>query len=212
MECFMCKDNCENVYKICNCVSSTLCYECLMITNTTNIYKCPICRENLKIKYNRDYHKLFSLLSGYLLLHLAIIGIPLIYPIYNYINNYSDLSHYVLILSIYSVFIMEPSMCKIILKNLKIKYVNYQLSKLLFLGCFIPFIFLLKDYSRDLLFILICILPLYLLPNITYATINIYNKSKEIKDYINEKTKSKQIIFKPIYCEINENILEIRDI
>lgn len=212
MECFMCKDTCENIYKICNCVSSTLCYECLMITDTTNIFRCPICRENLKIKYNRDYHKLVSLLSGYLLLHLTVIGIPLIYPIYSYLNNYSELSPMLLFLSLYSVLIIEPSMCKIILKNLKIKYVNYQLSKLLFACCFIPFIFLLKDYSRDLLFILICILPLYILPDISYSVINIYNKSKELKEYINEKTKSKQIIFEPIYCEINENILEISDI
>jgi hypothetical protein len=51
-----------------------------------------------------------------------------------------------------------------------------------------------------------------LLPNITYAGINIYNKSKELKEYINVKTKSKQIIFEPINCEINENILEISDI
>ena len=212
MECFMCKDTCENVYKICNCASSTLCYECLMITNTTNMFRCPICRENLKIKYNRDYYKLFSLLSGYILLHLALIGIPLIYPIYSYVNNYSDLSHYVLMLSIYSIFIIEPSMCKIILKNLRIKYIKYQLIKLLFVCCFIPIIFVLTKYHRDLLYILICILPLYLLPNITYAGINIYNKSKELKEYINVKTKSKQIIFEPINCEINENILEISDI
>jgi hypothetical protein len=205
----MCKDTCENIYKICNCTSSTLCYSCLMITNTTNICKCPICRTDLKIKYNRDYYKLFSLVAGYILLHLAVIGIPLIYPIYSYTNNCSDLSPYVLILSMYSIFIIEPSMCKIILKNLRIKYVNYQLSKLIFTVFFIPFIFLLKEYYRDLLYILICIFPLYILPNISYTLVNIYNKLKEVKEYLNEKTKTKQIMFQIINYEINENNINI---
>jgi hypothetical protein len=208
----MCKDTCENVYKICNCTSSTLCYSCLIMTNTTNICKCPICRTDLKIKYNRDYSKLCTLVSGYILLHLAVIGIPLIYPIYSYVNNYSDLSPCVLFLSIYSVFIMEPSMCNIIIKNLKLKYINYQLSKLIVMVLIIPFIFLLSSQIRNTSYIILFIFPLYIFPNLIYSTIIIYKKIKELKDFLNEKTKSKQIIFEPINCEINENILEISDI
>lgn len=211
MECFMCKDTCENIYKICNCTSSTLCYNCLMITNTTNICKCPICRTDLKIKYNRDYYKLFSLVSGYILLHLSVIGIPLIYPIYSYTNNCSDLSPILLFVTIYCIFILEPLMCNIIIKNSKLKYINYQLSKLIFMVFIIPFIFLLSNTDRNSIYTILFIFPLYIFPNLIYSTVIIYKKIKEVKEYLNEKTKTKQIMFQ-IINSINENILEISDI
>jgi hypothetical protein len=202
----MCKDTCENIYKICNCTSSTLCYSCLMIINT-NICKCPICRTDLKIKYNRDYYKLFLLVSGYILLHLSVIGIPLIYPIYSYINNYSDISPILFIVTIYCIFILEPLMCNIIIKNLKLKYINYQLSKLIVMVCITPLIFLLSNSDRNSIYTILFLFPLYIFPNLIYSTIIIYKKIKEVKEYLNEKTKTKQIMFQIINCINDNNII-----
>jgi hypothetical protein len=200
----MCKDTYEDIYKICNCASSTLCYSCLMIINTTNICKCPICRTDLKIKYNRDYSKLCTLVSGYTLLHLAVIGIPLIYPIYSYLKYYNDFSYALLFVTIYCIFILEPLMCNIIIKNLKLKYINYQLSKLIVMVCITPLIFLLSNTVRNSIYIILFIFPLYIFPNLIYSTIIIYKKIKELKEYFIEKTKTKQIMFQ-IINYINEN-------
>tara|TARA_B110000285_G_C15010931_1_gene556402 strand:+ start:491 stop:730 length:240 start_codon:yes stop_codon:yes gene_type:complete len=75
----------------------------------------------------------------------------------------------------------------------------------------IPFIFLLSNTDRNSIYTILFIFPLYIFPNLIYSTVIIYKKIKEVKEYLNEKTKTKQIMFQ-IINSINENILEISDI
>ena len=67
MTCYICKDEPEVLYKICSCVDSLLCIECLELSNNNingrdtyheNMLKCSICRQFLEFNYyNKDYYK-----------------------------------------------------------------------------------------------------------------------------------------------------------
>ena len=61
--CFICKDNFNEIYKICQCEDSLICGDCLTISNAQHMNICPICRRPLNIKYIKQQETTPSLHS-----------------------------------------------------------------------------------------------------------------------------------------------------
>ena len=143
MSCFICRDSPQEINKICECEDSIICNECLIITNTNNIIKCPICRKILKTTKTRNYYETLKLSLQYFGLKFLLYMTPLLFPIISYINNYiyKELSFY---LTLYSVLIFEPLIIKNVTEKLKFKELQYIIVKVLFICIIIPLIFTLK--------------------------------------------------------------------
>lgn len=200
--CMICKDYCEDLYKVCSCVDSVLCEDCLTITNTTNMQICPICKRNLKIKLIKDYSKYCKLLVPVLFINLLSIFIPLIYPIHNLVNKYNVESLLVFIITLYSVLLLQPIISYRISSEFKFNHNKYLLYKSLLILCFIPLLFIFNSDSQPVVYLVICIIPFYILPNLCITLIDIIDKKNEFKNYLNNKTIIKQINFTIIHNAI----------
>ena len=106
MECFICKEENDVLYKVCDCNGSTLCRECYNIDKTMQMKNCAICRKTYEIYYKRNYFNLIKII----LLQLILFIIPYIIPIY-IIYNYK----------VSGLFILFTSICIIILNILNIE-------------------------------------------------------------------------------------------
>nr|QDY52137.1 hypothetical protein 4_17 [Mimiviridae sp. ChoanoV1] len=203
MSCFICRDSPQEVYKICECVDSILCNECLVMTNTNNIIKCPICRKILKTTKTRNYYETLKLSLQYFGLKFLLYMTPLLFPIISYINNYiyKELSFY---LTLYSVLIFEPLIIKNFTEKLKFKELQYIIVKVLFICIIIPLIFTLKKNIRNSFFILCFLFPLYGVPLLIISFEIEISKFKEWKIKLDNKTITKFLKFKKITNNINE--------
>ena len=130
MSCFICRDSPQEIYKICDCQDSILCNECLVMTNTNQIIKCPICRKLLKTTISRNYYETFKLSFQYFGLKFLLYFLPLIFPIYSYYKDY-DLKAITLFLTLYAVTVFEPIIIKMVITELRFKESSYTLIKIL---------------------------------------------------------------------------------
>jgi hypothetical protein len=193
--CFICKDYEEELYKICECMDSTLCHNCLLLSDRRNIVNCPICRKLLKKTTSRDKTKTLFLFLKFMFLNLGLLFIPLICPIHSLINKVSDLSIVYFIVTLFSIIILEPSILKYTTQFLNIKHSKYIITKLLSLIIFVGFSFLINIKKRDEFHLIIVILPLFIAPGMIISLFLIMNNITKIIHYINEKTIVKHMIF-----------------
>jgi len=203
MSCFICRDSPQEIYKICNCVDSILCNECLIITNINNIIRCPICRKILKTTKTRNYCETFKLSLQYFGLKFLLYMIPLIFPIISYINNYIY-KEIIFFLTLYCVLIFEPLIIKIVNTELRFKESTYILTKILIMSILIPLIFTFKKIIRNSFFSLCFLFPLYGVPMIIISLEIEIDKLKEWKKKLDNKTITEFLKFKKITNNINE--------
>ena len=196
--CMVCRDYNETLYKVCSCFDSVLCEDCLSISNTSNIHNCPICRRNLKIRFIRDYIRYCKLLIPNLLVNILVIIIPLIYPIHILINEYNEKTLTLFIITLYSVVLLQPIISYRISNELKIEHIKYLLSKLIIMIFLIPLLFLFEKKNRNLFYLALYIIPFYVLPHFFIVLIDIIDKKQEFKNYLNNKTITRQIKFEKI--------------
>lgn len=196
--CMVCRDYNETLYKVCSCFDSVLCEDCLSISNTTNIHLCPICRRNLKIRFIRDYSRYCKLLIPTLLINLLAIFIPLIYPIYNLIHFYNGETLMVFLITLYAVLLLQPIISYRISTEFKIRHRKYLFSKVIMMILFIPILFLFDKRDRHLCYVLLYIIPFYIFPNLCITLLDIIDKKKAYKTYLNNKTITRQIKFEKI--------------
>lgn len=57
LTCFICRDSEPIMYKICECVDSTICIDCYNIESTQKMEKCGICRKNYEFDYTKNSKK-----------------------------------------------------------------------------------------------------------------------------------------------------------
>jgi len=191
--CFMCRDNYDDLYKICSCFDSVLCRECLLITNNTNISRCPICRRNLKIKVITDKCIVTMEIFKKIFFILFYFGMSLSYPIYAYVK-YNDKYHFYLFLSMFFVnifvdrIIINKMSQEMIFSDKKLytfKFITGYLSLLS--------IFFMKKNLADLMYFLVFIFIFYLLPITLISVLNYIDELKVVKEYIKNKSRTKFI-------------------
>lgn len=203
MSCFICRDSPQEINKICDCEDSLLCNECLIITNTNNIIKCPICRKILKTTKTRNYYQTLKLSLQYFGLKFLLFMIPLIFPIYSYVKNY-EYKEITFFLTLYCILIFEPLIIKIVTKELRFKESTYILTKILVMLVIIPLIFYVNQKIINLFYLLSFILPLYAFPLLIISFEIEISKLKEWKTKLDNKTITKFLKFKKITNNINE--------
>ena len=203
MSCFICRDSPQEVYKICECIDSILCNECLVMTNTNNIIKCPICIKLLKTKKTRNYCKTLKLSLKYFGLKFLLYFLPLIFPIYSYSKNY-NYKEFTFFLSLCCVFIFEPLIIKTVITELRFKESTYILTKNVVMSIIITLIFFVNEKIMNSFYLLLFLLPLYGIPLLLIAFEIEISKLKEWKIKLDNKTISKFLKFKKITNNINE--------
>ena len=193
--CLICKDYEEELFKICECIESTLCHNCIILCNRKDTVNCPICRKSLIKKISRDKTKTLFIFFKFMFLNLGLFFIPLIYPIHSLINKDSDLSIVYFLVTLFSIMILEPGILKYTTHFFNIKHSKYIITKLIVLIMLVGLSFLINKKNRDEFHLIIVILPLFIAPSIIISLILIINNIKKIIHYINEKTIVKHLIF-----------------
>ena len=196
--CFICKDEYEEIYKICQCQDSLLCGDCLTISNATNMNLCPICRRPLNIDYIRDKCKYFKLIMPTIAINLISIMVPLIYPIITLNYNYSSSAILVLCLSLYCVLILQPYIGYKISKEFYIKHNKYLQYKSIFFALTLPFIYMVSLKNRDYAYIFLFLIPFFILPSFAVLFLDLLERKNNYKIYLDKKTLIKQIKFNKI--------------
>lgn len=198
MICLVCKDYNQIVNKICVCNDSVLCDDCLILTNNSDMKLCPICRRNLNYVIIRDYLKYLKLLLPTLLLQFFSIFLPIIYPIHILTNEYNEFNILSLIITIFSVSILQPIVSVRISKELHIKLNKYLATKLLLMAFLIPIYGLFKNKNKNIYYLFTFIFPFYILPTIMICAIEVLERKNNFKLYLDSKTISKQLKFERI--------------
>ena len=196
--CFICKDYKEELYKICECVDSTLCDECFILSDRRNMVHCPICRRILNHKKSRNYTRTFFLIIKFLLLNLGLFFIPLIFPIYSLVNKTSNLSSVYFLVSLFSISILEPPILKYTTEFLGIKQSKYIISKIIIMSLLICLIFFINKNLREAFHFMVVILPSFIAPSTILSFSIVVRNISRIKEYINKKTVIKHLIFNKI--------------
>ena len=196
--CFICKDYEEELYKICGCMDSTLCHNCIILCDRRNMVNCPICRRPLKITTSRDKTKTLFLFLKFIFLNLGLFISPLIYPLYSLINQVSNFSLMYFIISLFSIIIFEPKILKKTTQVIGIKYYKYIITKIIFIILLVGITFLFNLKERDDFYFIIVILPLFIVPSVIMSLLLIIKNIKKNINYINEKTIVKHLIFHKI--------------
>ena len=98
MVCFLCRETFNEYYKICDCVDSTLCYECYKLTNQNNITKCSICRKPLKYNTKLLDLNFIKLIVFNILNYICLFALELIIPCYILLYIENNLMYFLYIL------------------------------------------------------------------------------------------------------------------
>lgn len=191
--CFMCRDSYEDLYKICSCYDSFLCRECLLITNNTNISRCPICRRFLKIKYITDKCIIGEEIFKKIFFFILYNAMSLSYPIYAYLK-YLDKYHLYLFLSMLFVnifvdrIIVKKMSREIIVPDKRIYTFKISIGYLSLIT-----LFFMKKNLADLMYFLVFIFVFYLLPITLIAVFNFLDEIREYYQFLKNKSRIKFI-------------------
>ena len=203
--CFLCRDNGEIMYKICDCVDSIICEECYDNEETSKMDKCGICRKDYDFNYTKDYNMFFQILIKTLSKYGIILGIELFPPIYFYFK-----SEYAIINNIYFIlclnFIIFGNIINYKLLSLFIDtdenisniHIIFLPLKLIYIVIF--FFIILYGYNKNQInvyfyFIIMCI---YIIPIILFSIGILLINCQIFKKNINDKTLKRTIKIKSI--------------
>ena len=191
--CFMCRDYYDDLYKICSCYDSVLCRECLLITNNTNMSRCPLCRRHLRIKFITDKCTVALEIFKKIFFIIFYFGMSLSYPIYSYVK-YKDKYDLYLFLSMLFVnifidrIIVKKMSKELIVPDKKIYTFKFSIGYITLLSL----LFMEKDLA-DLMFFLVFIFVFYLLPITLISVFNYIYELKEVREFIKNKSRTKFI-------------------
>ena len=193
MVCFLCRDSFNEYYKICECLDSTLCYECYKLTNQNNIKRCSICRKTLKYNKTQVDFKFIKILFLNILNYTCLLVLELNIPYYSlvYLNNkilnFCYIVYAILLLnSLNYYFILQLNEAREIDRMIYI----YNSIKVLYLIFYCIIFYFLVDKDKIIeLYLLFILFVLYVIPltfSVSFLTIN--NKYKYIKELYKEHT------------------------
>jgi hypothetical protein len=196
MECFICKDEFENINKICVCNSSYLCNDCLNLTNDNRIKKCPICRRDLEcIKQYKYCNILFYLLVMKFTL-LIILSIYMLGPLYlMYNNNFNDESVIIFLQSVSLILFVEPFTNCLFSKIFELNIILYQIIKLIYIF-FIYMTMYITDNFIIKFYLPYIQIPCFIIPSVFLFIIIVYRKIELYLDVLYIKSCKKKIDYK----------------
>ena len=205
-QCFLCRDNEDILYKLCDCNDSLICVECYNNESTSKMNKCGICRKNYEFQYLRNYSKFLYIMLSYITKYVLILGVDLFPPIYLYLQSETSTSNSILLcIALFSILFGNNIIYQLI--NTYIFENEYRFTESLkilipfkLMYIMIMFFTIIFTYSSNKLLVytyfIICIL--YVLPIIFFSTIMFAENLKKIKNKINAASISRNIKIKAI--------------
>jgi hypothetical protein len=177
--CEICKKNINTIFSICKCNLFNICENCYKnIIYNLNTYinspECKICKNPIEIKFNLNRFKYYSSIVFTFLKHIILYSIPIIYPIYNLLN---DIDFYNLGIIIYTIIILDTFNLHIFIKKNIIDYDSFILIRVVISTIFL-FFHLFLD-SNFYVYIYSYIFPFYLLPFFIISSLYSFSILKE---------------------------------
>jgi hypothetical protein len=203
LTCFLCRDDANMFYKICDCNDSIICKDCYYIGETQYMNTCGICRTPYVFNYKRDYIEHIRLLVVYGLKYGLILGAELLPPCYLYFKEDNDLF---LGFSFFCIFLVNVLNYYLIINlnrndNVADNFVSlFNPIKCVYL--IVLFIILEtsnKDYINKMYTYSLCAFGLlYITPLILFGMIIFINQMIKFNDFINERIFTRTIKIKQI--------------
>ena len=204
-QCFICKDNRVILYKICDCVDSTICEECYGNEETSKMDKCGICRKDYEFNYNRNYLSFFNILIEFLTKYSIILCIEMFPPIYIYlIEDYSIENNILLSIAFFFITIGNIIIYNFIRLYIGIgeRYNNMKLLipiKLIYIISMFCVILVMYKNNKIIIYNYFVVLFIYILPLFLISVIILIDSLTHFKKYINDKTLTRTIKIKSIF-------------
>lgn len=193
MVCFLCRETFNEYYKICDCVDSTLCYECYKLTNQNNITKCAICRKSLKYNTKLVNLKFIKLIFINILNYICLFALELIIPCYSLLYIEKNLTYFLYVL--YGLILFNGLNYYFILQLYEAQDIDrmvyqYNSIKIIYLIFYCIIFYFLVDNDKIIkIYLLFILLVLYVIPVTFYVIfVNISNKYTYIKELYNENS------------------------
>jgi len=205
-QCFLCRDNEDILYKLCDCNDSLICVECYYNEHTSKMNNCGICRKKYEFQYVRNYSKFLYMMVSYITKYGLILGFELFPPIYLYLKSETSIYNNILLcIALFSILFGNNIIYKLL--NTYIFEDEYRFTESLNIlisfkigYTIIMFFIILFTYTSNKLLVynyfIFCIL--YVLPIIFFSAIMIAENLKKIKNQINEASLSRKIKIKAI--------------
>jgi hypothetical protein len=204
-QCFICRDSCNTLYKICDCNDSTICDECYELESTQQMTQCGICRKKYVFDVERNYWDILKILFKHTTKYGVILCIELFCPIFLYIQaDYSELNNVFLIYTFFCITIGN-----ILIWYLTERLIHNEESAKSFMLIYTPLkciyimlIFIIIQYINDIhklkLYAYYILLFIYTMPMLFFSCVIFGRKGIKYKKYIDDITISKKINVKAI--------------
>lgn len=214
MTCFICRDQPNVLYKLCDCESSTICVECYNLELVCEMTNCAICRKKYKIIRKRNYLQSLKIVCHSLIRNCVYPISDLIIPTYIYLKRGISLLYiFIIAYCIFFINVTNIQLIKLFNQNendtKKFIYIFNSLKYCL-TALMLIYIFFERDSQQKinkllLSYEIMVLVPGYLLP---FSIFNSYLIIKNIVRYIkkvNRITIKKAIKIKSIIYQDNIN-------
>lgn len=212
LTCFLCRNEGEILYKICDCNDSIICKDCYCVEETHNMNTCGICRKPYSFKYKRDYVEHIRLMIVYGFKYGLILAGELVPPLYLYFNEPNELF---LGFTLICIFLVNIINYYLIFNTNRVEdnnIINNFISLFNPIKCvyLIVLFIILETSNKDNVnkmysYSLLGFGLLYIFPLIIFGMLIIINILIKCNNFINERILTRKIKIKQI---IYNNILE----
>ena len=209
-KCFICRDTCNILYKICDCNESVICDECYEIESSQQMTQCGICRKKYVLIVKRNYCDILKIVLPHITKYGIILFIELFCPLLLYIKaDYSDLNNVFIIYTFFCITIGNILNCYLtetIIQNED----SSQSFTLIYnpIKCiYILLLFIIIQYIDDIqklkLYTYYILAFVYTMPMLFFSCVIMIRRGIKYKKYIDENTVSKKINIKEIINKPN---------
>jgi hypothetical protein len=205
VQCFICRDTANILYKICDCNDSIICIDCYNMDSSQRMLNCGICRKQYLFNITRNYTDSAKILISYGSKYGVVLFIELFCPFFIYSQSeQTDLSNIFILFSIYCVvfvntlnyYLTENVVNNVeTTRSLMIVYTPIKCLYILLLFIIIQYIYEINTLKLYTYYILIVV---YNIPLFFLTTIILIRGLFVFFNYVNEQTISKSIKIKSI--------------
>ena len=215
VQCFLCHDTPDVLYKLCECLESNVCVECYNNDNTQQMNRCAICRRNFTYNNTRDYKEFINIIIYVFLLFVVSLSIELFPPlyIYYYDNNESQIINNIFLgTCIFFITIGNVILFDLIQNIIYENTTKVLLSLYLFKSFYILIMFFIVNYisiiNTMIYYSVFVIGVVYGAPFLFFSMIKVCDKYDNLKKYVNKKSLISKIKIKSFIFQNNQQPIQ----
>lgn len=204
-QCFICRDSCNILYKICDCNDSTICDECYELESCQEMTQCGICRKKYVLNVTRNYGNMLHILFKHITKYGIILFIELFCPILLYIQaDVSDSNNLLLIYTFFCITIgniLNWYLTENVIQNEESSQsfmIIYNPIKCIYIFLIFIIIQYIDDMHKLKLYAYYILIFIYTMPLFFFSCVILIRKGIKYKKYIDDNSISKKISIKAI--------------